>query len=323
MTDTPIDTPTEVPGERRRGDLRRRSLRHYLPLALAGGVAVVVLTNIAFFDVNRNSPPMDLFTEGLSGAFPSGDGASMQMTHDSGTAPGPAAPNHQPATDDPTGSPSMDHESGNASGMDHDAEAGGTGMQDHAGDPETVRLMRRLSTATGYIALALIAATLLVGPVNLMRGRRTPVSTYLRRDIGILAAVTSALHVGFGLLVKHGDGTILSYFLAPTDRTRILTNSFGLANWVGLAALLIALGLAAISSDAALRRLRARRWKRLQRLNYLLFALVVVHSLLYGALWRETSPYTITLGLLVVAVVAGQALGVRLWRRRDVVATTA
>jgi DMSO/TMAO reductase YedYZ heme-binding membrane subunit len=74
--------------------------------------------------------------------------------------------------------------------------------------------------------------------------------------------------------------------------------------------------LLCLSSDAALRKLKAKNWKRLQRLNYALFALVIVHAFFYGALLRETSPYTILLLLSVIAVVVGQAVGVWLFRRR-------
>jgi sulfoxide reductase heme-binding subunit YedZ len=176
--------------------------------------------------------------------------------------------------------------------------------------------MRRLSTATGYIALVLLGLTLLIGPANLMLRRRTPISSYLRRDVGIATAITSIVHMVFGFLVKHGDGEVLGYFFQPGDRTRILTNSFGLANWTGLAAILIVAVLAVISSDAALRRLKAKKWKRLQRLNYALFPLIILHSLFYGALWRLTSPYTVLLGLAVLVVIVGQAIGIRLWRTR-------
>ena len=115
----------------------------------------------------------------------------------------------------------------------------------------------------------------------------------------------------------HGSGRLrdfLNFFVAPDGS--LWTNSFGLANWTGLAALVIVVGLLAISSDAALRKLKARPWKRLQRLNYALFALVIAHAFFYGALLRLQSPYTILLGLSVIAVFAGQAVGVWLWRRR-------
>jgi DMSO/TMAO reductase YedYZ heme-binding membrane subunit len=95
-----------------------------------------------------------------------------------------------------------------------------------------------------------------------------------------------------------------------------LKNAFGIANWTGLAALVIAAGLLALSSDAALRRLGAKSWKRLQRCNYALFALVVVHAIFYGAFLRTSSPYTSLLLLSLVAVATGQSIGVLLYRRR-------
>ena len=55
-----------------------------------------------------------------------------------------------------------------------------------------------------------------------------------------------------------------------------------------------------------------------QRLNYALFALVIAHAIFYGALLRVTSPYTLLLGLIVIAVFAGQAMGIWAWRRRRI-----
>jgi DMSO/TMAO reductase YedYZ heme-binding membrane subunit len=79
---------------------------------------------------------------------------------------------------------------------------------------------------------------------------------------------------------------------------------------------ILRLRLLATSSDAALRKLKAGPWKQIQRLNYALFALVLLHAFFYGALLRASSPYTLLLGLSVLAVFAGQAVGIRLWRRR-------
>ena len=74
--------------------------------------------------------------------------------------------------------------------------------------------------------------------------------------------------------------------------------------------------LFALSNDDSLRQLKARAWKDLQRLNYTLFALVILHAFFYGALLRLTSPFTL-LGIATVgAVVIGQALGIWAWRRR-------
>lgn len=79
---------------------------------------------------------------------------------------------------------------------------------------------------------------------------------------------------------------------------------------------MIVVGLLALSTDGSLRELKARRWKNLQRLNYALFALVVLHAFSYGALLRMTSPFTLLLSFIVIAVFVGQAVGIWLWRRR-------
>jgi DMSO/TMAO reductase YedYZ heme-binding membrane subunit len=118
-------------------------------------------------------------------------------------------------------------------------------------------------------------------------------------------------------LQEHNRGQLgfLAYFFADG---RPLTNSFGLGNWTGLTALLVVLGLLMISTDSSLSELKAKRWKNLQRLNYVLFCLVVLHAFFYGALLRMTSPFTVLLILLVGGVFVAQALGVWLWRHRHV-----
>lgn len=188
------------------------------------------------------------------------------------------------------------------------------------GDESQERMfMGRATIATGYIALGLAAFTLLIGPANLLLRRRNPVSSYLRRDAGAWAAILSVVHTIVGLQLHGPPGTslgnrIISYFLRPDALP--LTNSFGLANWTGLAAAVIAVGLLAISSDFAVRKLKAGPWKGLQRVNYVSFALVIAHAVFYGALLRVNSPSTLLLGLSVIVVLAGQTLGIWLWRQR-------
>ena len=188
-------------------------------------------------------------------------------------------------------------------------------------NPETMehrRFIARLTTGTGYVALGLLAITLLIGPANLLLGKRNPVSSNLRRDLGFWTAVVSVGHVVAGFGVHGPPGAlgerIVHYFFAPNGD--VLTDSFGLGNWTGLAATVIVVGLLAISSDWALRKLKAGPWKWLQRLNYFFFALVVAHAVFYGAPSRPTSISTVLLVLMTIAVCTGQAAGVRLWRRR-------
>lgn len=182
--------------------------------------------------------------------------------------------------------------------------------------------MQQWTTGTGYVATGLLGLTLLIGPANLLLRRRNPVSSYLTRDVGTWTAIFSVVHVIFGFQV-HGSGQIramLGYFVR--DGIPLVT-SFGLGNWTGLAATVLVVLLLAISNDAALRELKGRRWKDLQRLNYTLFALVILHIFFYGALLRLTSPYTLLGVFIVVAVVLGQAVGVWSWRRRRSARTAA
>jgi methionine sulfoxide reductase heme-binding subunit len=169
--------------------------------------------------------------------------------------------------------------------------------------------------ATGYVAVALLSFTLLIGPANLLLRRRNPNSSYLRRDVGAWTAVVSIVHVVLGF-ETHDTGSlssILDFFVVDGAP---LTTSRGLGNWTGLAATVIVVGLLAISTDRSIRELRGTRWKDLQRLNYTLFALVVLHAVFYGALGRATSPLTLLLLFTVTAVLVGQAIGVWVWRRR-------
>jgi sulfoxide reductase heme-binding subunit YedZ len=189
------------------------------------------------------------------------------------------------------------------------------GLSPTAEEVDDRSFWRRLTTATGYVALGLLALTLLIGPANLLLRRRNPVSSYLRRDVGAWTAFFSGVHVIPALWV-HGTGQIRDFLHFFVVDGSLLRTSFGLGNWTGLAALVIVAVLLALSSDAVLRKLKAKNWKRLQRLNYVLFALVVVHAFFYGALLRETSPYTILLFLSVVAVVVAQGMGIWLFRRR-------
>lgn len=262
---------------------------------------LVLFMGLPAFDANAY-PHGDIFSGALpqqrdeGGALGHGGGHAGPMGHAGGRAG------------------AMDHGGGQAGAMGHDGSR--TGAVDDGERMEGHSFNRRFTFATGYVALGLLALTLLIGPANLLLRRRNPVSNYLSRDAGMWAAIGSVVHVIFGLQV-HGGGRIrdfLQYFIAPDGS--LWTNSFGLANWTGLAALVIVVGLLAISSDAALRKLKAKAWKRLQRLNYALFALVILHAFFYGALLRATSPFTLLLGLSVIMVFAGQTVGVWLWRRR-------
>jgi sulfoxide reductase heme-binding subunit YedZ len=193
----------------------------------------------------------------------------------------------------------------------HDGSGGAFSLSLETDGPSFIS---RLTIATGYVATVLLALTLLIGPANLLLRRRNPLSSYLRRDLGTWTVIFSVAHVVLAFHSAYrGTFSFLEFFVAEGTP---LTNSFGLGNWTGLAALVLVVGLLAISTNSSIRELRGRRWKDLQRLNYSVFVLVVLHAVFYGALMRMSSPFTLLLVATVVAVFAGQAIGIRLWRRR-------
>lgn len=163
--------------------------------------------------------------------------------------------------------------------------------------------IQRLSIATAYAGLGFLAATLLVGPSYERRGRPNPISTNLRRDIGIWAAIGGIVHTVFGLQV-HMSGELARYFIPDAGLgLSKSTLAFVSANYTGVAATLLLAVLLAISNDVALRTLGAIRWKRVQRWNSFLFALVAAHGALYLAV--DKAPWILVVPfILVIALVA-------------------
>lgn len=176
--------------------------------------------------------------------------------------------------------------------------------------------LSQVVVSTGYVATVLLAVTLLVGPANLILRRRNPVSTYLRRDLGVWTALWSLVHVVLAFQQGHGGGMFRFVEFFVVDG-KPLTNSFGWGNWTGLAATVIVVALLVTSTDRVMRELSGKRWKVIQRFNYGVFVLVVLHAVFYGALQRMPSPLTLLLIATCVAVLVGQAVGIRLWRRRQ------
>jgi sulfoxide reductase heme-binding subunit YedZ len=173
---------------------------------------------------------------------------------------------------------------------------------------------QRLSLATGYLGLALLGATLVTGALNILRGRPNPVSTDFRRDLGIWCGLISLAHVVFGLQVHMGN--MLLYFFRKAEGAVPRLDLFGFANYTGLVAALIIILLLALSNDFSLRRLGGRRWKFLQRWNYGVIVLLILHSVAYQFIEERQLPYVILFGAIVVTVLLIQVLGFRRHRRK-------
>lgn len=176
-----------------------------------------------------------------------------------------------------------------------------------------------LSMASAYVGLLALAVVLIIGPLNLLRSRPNPVSTDLRRDLGIWAGFLGLLHVATGIQV-HFPGRFWLYFLNPPGqphRLPIRTDLFGFANLTGLGATVIVLLLLVLSNDASLRALGASRWKAWQRWNYGYAALVIVHTVAYQLNVARTVAFVVASALMILGMAVMQLLGVLTTVRRS------
>ncbi len=169
----------------------------------------------------------------------------------------------------------------------------------------------RFSMATAYTGLLLLCITLSIGPLNLIFKLPNPVSSYLRRDIGIWAGLISIVHVIIGLQ-RHFAGRIWKYFFhegSPGQSISIRFDAFGLANHGGLIATIICIVLLMMSNNASLRQFGAVKWKNIQRLNYLSFLLVTGHAFLYQLLGKRDLGYIVIVAIVFILVLVLQWSG--------------
>lgn len=167
----------------------------------------------------------------------------------------------------------------------------------------------RWSLATGYVGIALLGATLVTGALNILRNRRNPISTDLRRDIGIWCGIMSLVHVVIGLQIHMGS--MLLYFFREAGSLKPRVDLFGFANYVGLIATFVIVLLLALSNDFSLRRLGKKRWKFLQRWNYVAAVLITIHSIAYQIIESRTVAYLVLFGTIVGVTLIFQFAGFR------------
>ena len=172
-------------------------------------------------------------------------------------------------------------------------------------------VLSRLSFATAYPALALLVATLLVGPWTLLQKRRIAISNDLRRDLGIWAGLLGIVHAGVGQCVHLRGRPWLYYVYGPTEHHTfpVRHDLFGLANYTGAVSTLLLLALFATSNDLSLRALGAAQWKQLQRWNYAVFALAAIHSVAYLTIEKQKFSFVMIVAMSIAIAVVLQAIG--------------
>ncbi|HWP49017.1 MAG TPA: hypothetical protein VNM22_17815 [Candidatus Limnocylindrales bacterium] len=184
--------------------------------------------------------------------------------------------------------------------------------------PSTRNVVFRLSMASAYAGLTFLGLSLIIGPWNVLQDRPNPISTDLRRDVGIWAGLLGLVHMIVGLQV-HMGGKFWLYFLYPPNQSHFLPlrhDAFGFANFMGLVATLILILLLSLSNDFSLRALGVKRWKALQRWNYVGFAGTVVHGAVYQFIEERKLFFVGLFGGMVLMVIISQLAGFQKIRRQ-------
>lgn len=172
------------------------------------------------------------------------------------------------------------------------------------------------SMATGYAGIILLATTLLIGPLNIYAGRANPVSTDLRRDVGIWCGLTGLAHIVVGIQVHMGN--IWLYFFKAVqgeDSYRLRNDLFGFSNYTGLLAGLLLVILLLLSNDISLKLLKTKRWKSIQQWNYALFVLVLLHGMMYQVIEKRIAVIIILFSLIMLLPIIAQSIGFSITRK--------
>ena len=139
--------------------------------------------------------------------------------------------------------------------------------------------MHRWNRALADASLVLVALSMGLGPLARLLRPAVLVLTY-RRESGIYGCLLALAHAGI-ILVGWVEWDLMRLFgfeWNPELLSYVMfQHGFGLANAIGIAALLLAVLLATTSSDAAMRRLGVSGWKFLQMGVLPLWWLSVAH----------------------------------------------
>lgn len=165
--------------------------------------------------------------------------------------------------------------------------------------------------------MILLALTLLLGPWNVLRRKGNPVSSDLRRDVGIWAGILGITHTAVGQCVHLRGRPWLYYVYSAQEHHHGLRHDvFGFANYTGAISVLLLAALLATSNDFSLRRLGTPGWKGLQRWNYAVFALAAAHAIGYLLIEKQKLPWDTVIGLCIIITLAMQLWGYALRSRK-------
>lgn len=140
--------------------------------------------------------------------------------------------------------------------------------------------MHRWNRATADAALALLTLTMAVGPLVRLVPRLVFLIGY-RRELGIHSVLLALVHTAIILdgWVEWDLMRLAGFAFHPgLGQYVMVQHGFGLANLLGIVAVVYGLVLMLTSSDRAVALLTSSTWKFVQRATYVLWMLAVVHT---------------------------------------------
>jgi sulfoxide reductase heme-binding subunit YedZ len=140
--------------------------------------------------------------------------------------------------------------------------------------------MHRWNRATGDMSLIMVAIAMSLGPLSRLSNRFRWTVPF-RRELGIYGVLLAGIHIAIILAawVEWDLVRLFGYEIHPTlGRYVMVQHGFGLANAIGIVAVIYAIALALSSNDWSQKKLGAMVWKFFQQSAYVYWMLIVVHT---------------------------------------------
>jgi methionine sulfoxide reductase heme-binding subunit len=139
--------------------------------------------------------------------------------------------------------------------------------------------MHRWNRAIGDMSVVLVALSMAIGPLSRLVAKFRGWTPW-RRELGIYGVILAFIHTTIILVgwVNWDFMRLFGYEMHPSGVYVMLQQGFGMANVIGIIALVYGLVLALSSSNWSQRVLGGPVWKFLQQSAYVLWMLIVVHT---------------------------------------------
>ena len=140
--------------------------------------------------------------------------------------------------------------------------------------------MHRWNRAFGDMSLVLVALSMAIGPLARLAAVFRPAIPW-RRELGVYGVLLAIIHTVIILAgwVRWDWMRLFGYEFNPQTGVYVMfQHGFGLANVIGILALLYGVVLALASNNWSQRVLSGPVWKHLQQSAYVLWMLIVIHT---------------------------------------------